>query len=195
MITVKTAENTLTDIGEVYVKTAADKLTKIAEGYQVVSVNGEKRLIPVFLSGCKHNYVISDELSYGASCTEDGLNVYVCTKCGESYSETGESAYGHNYVDDICQNCGDCLHHFDETVYVKVSSFYHSPSCAHCGEVGSSLVEHGVDHYEDNGSTRVPVCICGFEFDPEPVPEEPDEHECIDDGIGYCTVCGRDLTA
>ena len=205
MITVKTADNKLTEIAEVHTKTAANALTKIAEGYQVVSVNGAKRLIPVFLSECKHNYVISDELSYGASCTEDGLNVYVCTKCGERYSETGESAYGHNYVDGICTNCEDCLYHGEETSFTKYDHFRHKVTCKCCGrELGYE--DHYTYDYKVNpeGTTRVPVCICGFEFDPEPYepePEpEPEEYLCscsstpntyIDEnGDERCSACG-----
>ena len=179
MITVKTADNKLTDIAELHIKTSANAMTKIAEGYQVVSVNGARRLIPVFLSECKHNYVISDELSYGASCTEDGLNVYVCTKCGESYSETGESAYGHNYVDGFCENCGDCLYHGEETVCVEINSWYHAVVCSHCGaEIATE--GHGVSDYVSNGGSHYAVCACGMQYDAEP---------CEDDGTGKCSVC------
>lgn len=205
MIKIKTANNTLTDIGEVYVKTSPTTLAKIAEGYQVVSVNGAKRLIPVFLSECKHNYVISDELSYGASCTEDGLNVYVCTKCGERYSETGESAYGHNYVDGVCTSCEDCLYHGEETAFTKYDHLKHVVTCSCCGRE-LRFEGHSVDHYKYVGeSTRVPVCVCGFEFDPEPYEPEPHEHNwdantgtcscgesCDHPEVdeGYCTTCG-----
>lgn len=199
MIKVKTTNNTLTDIGEIYVKTSPTTLAKIAEGYQVVSVNGAKRLIPVFLSECKHNYVISDELSYGASCTEDGLNVYVCTKCGESYSETGESAYGHNYVDGICKNCGDCLYHGEETVCEEINHFNHAVICSCCGgKLGTE--EHFVDHYDSTGGSHVAVCVCGFEFDPEPCDWDSETGTCRGCGAscdhpetddnGYCTTCG-----
>ena len=165
MIRIKTAENALTNIGEAHVKTDERTLTKIKEGYQVVSVNGVKALTLVFA-----NIVIPEE-------PDD----HECVDSGNGYCE-----------------CGQCMRHFDETVYVEINSFYHSPSCAHCGHVNEGILE-GHETYEyivnPGGTTRVPVCICGFGFDPEPVPEEPDEHECIDDGIGYCTVCGRDLTA
>ena len=213
MITVKTADNKLTEIAEVHTKTAANALTKIAEGYQVVSVNGEKRLIPVFLSECKHNYVISDELSYGASCTEDGLNVYVCTKCGEKLFETGEGAWGHNYVDGVCTNCEHCLYHGEETVFTKYDHLKHAINCARCGkELGFD--GHFIDHYRyvGSGGTRVPVCICGFEFDPEPYEPEPEEHEhnwdantgtcscgesCDHPEVdeGFCTTCGYCVSA
>lgn len=110
--------------------------------------------------------------------------------------------------------CGQCMRHFDETVYVEISRFYHSPVCAHCGHVNEGVLEgHGVDHYEYVGeSTRVPVCVCGFEFDPEHYEPEPEEHEhdwdantgtcscgesCdhpeVDDN--YCTTCGYCVSA
>lgn len=213
MLKIKTGANTLKEIKGIRVKTATNALTKVAKGYQIVTVNGVPTLIPVFLSECKHNYVISGGQSWGASCTEDGCNIYVCSKCGDSYSEPGEAARGHNYVDGVCENCGDCLHHFEETTYVEVSQFYHSPACAHCGVVSEGILEeHSLDHYEyvGDGTIRVPVCICGFEFDPEPCEPEPCDwdsetgtcrgcgascdHPETDDN-GYCTTCGYCVSA
>ena len=187
MIKIKTAEGTLTDVAGIRIKTVDGNLAKIAEGYQVVSVNGEKRLMPVFLSKCKHNYVISDELSYGASCTEDGLNVYVCTKCNDSYSETGEGAWGHTYVNDVCQHCGDCLRHGEVVNYSVYNSQKHEITCDCCGGL-IEYEDHYVDHYDVDGTTEVPVCICKFEFDPQ-VHEHSWGTDYLGVGTGVCTVC------
>lgn len=44
----------------------------------------------------EHNYELDEDASTAATCTEDGENVYVCTVCGDSYTET-VSATGHSY--------------------------------------------------------------------------------------------------
>lgn len=162
MIKIKTANNTLTDIGEVYVKTSPTTLAKIAEGYQVVSVNGAKRLIPIFLSECKHNYEISDELSYGPSCTEDGYNVYVCSKCGDKYSELYEYAHGHNYVDGFCEYCDE-----PDPDYIP------DISCDHEG------------YDPDTGMCRA----CGEPCGHFSATLEDLETYWVDES-GYCTTCG-----
>lgn len=162
MIKVKTAGNTLVDISEVHVKTTGNKLTKIAEGYQVVSVNGEKRLIPVFLSECKHAW---EETEYSsATCNSTEYWKYTCTKCGEEKYEYGESsneAY-HEYVEDegriepTCQGPG-------------VTSF----TCRHCGDWYESTLEALEHEYEVNrtegGVTTYTCKNCGDEYSEEEV--------------------------
>ncbi len=49
-----------------------------------------------------HHY---EESNLGASCITDGATLYDCSVCGYSYS-TATEAYGHSYVDGICEHCG-----------------------------------------------------------------------------------------
>ena len=65
-----------------------------------------------------HNY--DSKITTKASCTEDGVLTYICTKCNESYTEK-IPATGHKYNDVVteascdkggytlhtCENCGD----------------------------------------------------------------------------------------
>ena len=53
---------------------------------------------------CVHDYQLSDE-SFGATCTEEGKDVFVCKYCSDSYTVT-VSAGGHNFDDGACVICG-----------------------------------------------------------------------------------------
>ena len=50
-----------------------------------------------------HSYV---EETVETSCTVDGYTHYEC-HCGHEYTVEGEKAYGHNYVDGVCEHCGE----------------------------------------------------------------------------------------
>ena len=54
---------------------------------------------------CVHDYQLSDE-SIGATCTEDGKDVFVCTYCLDSYT-VAIPAGGHMFVDGTCTVCGE----------------------------------------------------------------------------------------
>lgn len=56
--------------------------------------------------GCQHSYAVSSALSKAPTCTADGYNVYICSLCGDSYSNT-VAATGHNYSAGKCTNCGE----------------------------------------------------------------------------------------
>ena len=56
------------------------------------------------VDNCEHEYV---KTAVTASCTEQGGDKYTCSKCGHSYLENATEALGHNYVNGICDRCGD----------------------------------------------------------------------------------------
>jgi hypothetical protein len=43
------------------------------------------------------------------TCTEPGYTLYSCV-CGDSYTESHVDAYGHEYIEGTCINCGDETH-------------------------------------------------------------------------------------
>ncbi len=55
---------------------------------------------------CIHEYALSTELSVDATCTEDGVKVYECSLCGDSYSEAVE-AKEHSFENGACTLCGE----------------------------------------------------------------------------------------
>lgn len=125
MIKIKTSNNTLTTIGKIYVKTAEDTLTSISEAYQVCDDGGGvKALKKVFGHSTEHVHSYTCIESAIADCTTDAYYVYECS-CGHTYTEYGESAYGHSYevtafeggyVTYTCSNCGDEYTVYDESV-------------------------------------------------------------------------------
>lgn len=54
-------------------------------------------------NGCVHNYIAKTLKE--ATCEEDGILEYRCSKCSDAYTAT-ISKTGHDYKNDICNNCG-----------------------------------------------------------------------------------------
>ncbi|MBE6588018.1 MAG: DUF4091 domain-containing protein [Ruminococcaceae bacterium] len=54
---------------------------------------------------CAHDYVLAPE-STEATCTEDGVSVYICVYCSDEYTETVK-APGHSFEDGRCTVCGE----------------------------------------------------------------------------------------
>ena len=193
MIKVKTTNNTLVDIADVYVKTGTNVLTKIKEGYQVVEENGVRVLTPIYTSECSHNYVAIE--SHDPTCTEDGYTIYQCTKCGDTYTESGEPAHGHSYEYVSHQAAG-----------------YHEWHCTECGESGtdscwdyengfcicgtdlSMIHQDGADMCYDTsyvpnaGGTHTVYCECGRKLRTENCDADVEEN-----GYTYCSKCGQEV--
>ena len=83
----------------------------------------------VLSNACSHSYT---SVVTAPTCTEDGYTTHTCTLCGVSYIDSTVAALGHNYVSNVCTNCGatlgdDCyvlttsLSGGDQVVIVNVS--------------------------------------------------------------------------
>ena len=72
---------------------------------QPVTVH-ESEFTTVSKNPCTHDYV--GTVTRDATCTEDGLLTYACTKCADSYTRT-IIAPGHDYWEGVCNFCGDRL--------------------------------------------------------------------------------------
>ena len=133
-----------------------------------------------------------------ATCTEEGLDLYRCTVCGEEKTETAP-ALGHLYVDDV----------WEEPGCTEVG--YKSIVCDRCGEVIEEEVEvPALGHISDNyvkfeeATCTEPgvasgICTrCGEEFDDIiPALGHNTEDYTIEPGcesggavISACTRCG-----
>ncbi len=56
--------------------------------------------------GKKEEHVLGETVTKEATCTEAGEKVYTCSICGGQFIEE-IPATGHNYVDGVCDKCGD----------------------------------------------------------------------------------------
>ena len=56
-----------------------------------------------YVDALGHSHEVTDHKD--ASCTEAGYDTYTC-HCGDTYTEE-IPATGHNYVDGVCENCGE----------------------------------------------------------------------------------------
>ena len=86
---------------------------------------------------CDHEYVV--ESSTAAGCVTDGVTTYVCSMCGNTYSEVTEWALGHDYVlqsttEADCENDG---------VYVY--------ACTRCGDSYENVHQYAYGHSFENG--------------------------------------------
>lgn len=104
---------------------------------------------------CEHSYEVTVT---EPTCTEDGSIDFVCSLCGDSYSEPGAAAEGHDYqeieaVEATCSEAGSATY-----------------ECTVCGETEVEEIPATGEHSYADG-----VCACGAE-DPDAVPaEEPIE--------------------
>ncbi len=77
---------------------------------------------------CSHSYTLTD--LQAATCTVDGLNVYTCDKCGDSYQETVPTA-GHQYTPATClisKVCKECSQMYGNPLGHSYSNGY----CVRC---------------------------------------------------------------
>ena len=60
--------------------------------------------IEITPQSCTHYFIMSQELA--ATCTADGFIRYICSLCGDSYTQT-IPAQGHSYENGVCIRCGE----------------------------------------------------------------------------------------
>ena len=72
---------------------------------QAVTVH-ESEFFTVSPEPCSHDY--TGTVTLDATCTEDGLLTYTCSKCGDAYTRT-IAAHGHDYQQNVCTYCADRL--------------------------------------------------------------------------------------
>jgi DNA-directed RNA polymerase subunit RPC12/RpoP len=77
-------------------------------------------------SGDAHDYQITK--SVAPTCTEDGYDVYTCTKCGDSYQET-RKALGHAWSEWSIDEPATCT-----------ETGKQSRSCSRCGETETQTI-------------------------------------------------------
>ncbi len=165
----------------------------------------------------EHTYVLDEDASFAATCTADGRNVYVCSVCGDSYTET-VSATGHTAGDVVEENnvAATCTTDgsYDEVVYCSVCGEELSretvtvPATGH--SAGETVTENEVAATcTENGSyDSVVYCsVCGEELSRETVTVPAAGHDyvatttidptCTAGGytIYTCSVCGDSYTA
>ncbi len=144
-----------------------------------------------------HDHVIDEEASTAPTCTEKGLNKFVCSRCGDTYSEDVD-ALGHDYVIDedastapsctekgtdsyICVRCDDTYTEELDALGHNVTNWITSDSatCTKEGSrVGRCIVCYTVvrektdklDHKDENGDKKCDVCGTVLETEK---PEDP----------------------
>lgn len=138
-----------------------------------------------------HNYVKEEAK---ATCTEDGLNTFTCSRCGDSYTETTK-ATGHDYDVAIteatcqkagekkytCKNCGDS---YTETIK-KLSHNYVKtviPATCTVGEIWN--MKCSLCGNEENIDMEDPL---GHDWGKEEITKQP---TCTEDGVKTAT-CAR----
>lgn len=69
---------------------------------QTVTVH-ESEFFTVSAEPCSHAY--NGAVTRDATCTDDGILTYTCSKCGDTYTRT-IAAHGHDYRNGVCTYCG-----------------------------------------------------------------------------------------
>lgn len=106
-----------------------------------------------------HNYVDKDSLSVEATCTEDGRDYGVCTRCGYVKDKV-IPALGHDYVLDEAKSTATCT--------TSGVNYY---VCSRCGKIKkvTALAPHTLTHYNATDTTiEYWYCsVCGKYFSDE----------------------------
>ena len=58
-------------------------------------------------SSKEHDYVSELIIVVEPTCTEQGYSTYVCAACDYRYVDDYTAPYGHNYIDGVCERCGE----------------------------------------------------------------------------------------
>ena len=144
------------------------------------------------------------------TCTEDGSITYTCTACGDTYTEPGLAALGHDWADAdcvnpmTCLNCGDTEgdplgHDYLEDIYPATCTEdgYTVFTCTRCQDTytGDEVEATGHDWQEANCRDPRTCRNCGLtEGEPGDHQYEPvvTEATCTQDGYTTytCPGCG-----
>ena len=142
--------------------------------------NGKCTVCGTIDPNCDHSY--KSQVTIAATCLEDGVKTYTCSKCGDVYTET-IAATGHKYIDIIvpptCENNGYTQH-----------------KCEYCGTYGinSDAVNPIGHNYSsvvtdptctEKGYTTYTCANCGNVYTWNET--EPTGHNYV---YGKCTTCG-----
>lgn len=142
---------------------------------------------------CTHSY---STVTTDPTCGADGMTVYTCSLCGDSYSETipatGNHSYGSSTTDPTCADdgvtvytCSVCSDSYSETIPATGEHTYESattePTCALDGVTVYTCSVCG-----DSYSEAIPAT---GKHNYESVTTEP---TCLDNGstVYTCSVCG-----
>ena len=119
------------------------------------------------LNLCGTNYHVHN-LSWNttavATCTQNGTKTGTCTVYGCGYSKTESiPAFGHNYVNNKCQNCGgdQCTHSFQyfstQTKATCVATGVDIHKCSKCGETKTVVTDVNPKNHSYVKSTVKPT--------------------------------------
>ena len=91
-----------------YATSNADKTAEYISGLQLYKLQEGG-------TGCAHSY--TSQVTTAATCTEDGVETFTCSLCGDSYTKAIVAA-GHNYVDNTCTVCGQTVADLSGNYYI-----------------------------------------------------------------------------
>ena len=162
--------------------------TKVAEGndyFDVSSLVGGTNLYAHWIKNTVHVHEY-DEIIKEPTCTEQGYKTYVCSTCGDSYSDDYVKALGHNYNETV-------------TAPTCTEMGYTTFTCARCGDVytGNEVEANGHQYVEtfipetctSNGYTNYQCIHCSDNYQ---VVISPLGHQDANDD-GYCDICNNEI--
>ncbi len=135
---------------------------------------------------CAHEYGLY-EIKKEATCTENGVSEMRCMYCDSQYEKV-VFAFGHNYVDGVCENCGEYSADKEDSVSITVSNtqvyIKNSPVVVYVTMTGADTIVHEIEdekiasckwgewdgdvipltiYPESNGTTTVEVYAKGYD--------------------------------
>ncbi len=107
-----------------------------------------------------HDYI--ESVVYEATCQSSGHTRFECQLCGDYYVGNLINPLGHDYVDGICQRCGEaevvfCDHYFEQAFYQEPSCTeggYAEDVCSYCNQTLTYSLEALGHDYVDGTCSR-----------------------------------------
>lgn len=92
---------------------------------------------------CEHQY--TKDVTTEATCTEDGVMTYTCSKCGDNYTEAIEKIE-HTYTSEVTKEA-TCAEDGES-----------KNTCSECGESHTEVIEKNDSHKYNSEITTKPTC-------------------------------------
>jgi DNA/RNA endonuclease YhcR with UshA esterase domain len=114
-------------------------------------------------SACAHEY--TSEVTTPLTCTQDGVETFTCTKCGDSYTKTTTAA-GHNYVDGACTKCDAVIETDPAKIIPEAYALAEGATLGYDSTLTGTVTEIAEPYSEQYKNITVIIVVEGYEDQP-----------------------------
>ena len=112
---------------------------------------------------CDHNY--TSEVTTYATCTENGVETFTCTKCSDSYTKAIE-AYGHTYVVRECLYCDAVIINDPAKIVPEAYALADGESLSYESILTGKIISVDEEYSDSFKNITVTIAVEGYEDQP-----------------------------